>query len=189
VIAARRLAGPLLALLAFPVAGAEIEQLLVEQRGERYGVRVRARLAAPPDAIWTLLTHYPSYPSISPAIQSCERIGADAAGGDLVLTRARACVIGFCKEVRQLQRVRQLGFGELLAEIQPAGSDFRSGRALWRLTPVGDAADLRFDAELEPKFWVPPLLGPWLIKRALEREARASVANLERLAQEEPPRP
>ncbi len=138
----------------------------------------------PTEAIWARLTHYPSYPQISPAIDSCKRIGTHAAGGDLVFTRAQACVIGFCKEVRQRQRVRQLGFGELLAEIQPRGSDFRYGRAHWRLTPLGNATGMRFEAELEPKFWVPPVLGPWLIKRALEQEARASAVNLERLAQE-----
>ena len=180
----RRLVGPVLALLACPAVAAEIEQLSVEQRGERYGVRVQARLDAPAAAVWARLTHYPSYPRISPAIDDCKRVGAAAAGGDLVLTRARACVIGFCKEVRQLQRVQELGFGELLAEIQPAGSDFRYGRAHWRLTSFADATEMRFEAELEPKFWVPPLLGPWLIRRALEQEARASAANLERLALE-----
>ena len=181
---ARRLASPVLALLAVSAVAAEIEQLSVEQRGDRYRVLVQARLGAPADAIWARITHYPSYPSISPAIDSCERVGPAAAGGDLVLTRARACVIGFCKEVRQVQRVHRLGFGELLAEIEPTGSDFRYGRAHWRLTPFADATELRFEAELEPKFWVPPLLGPWLIKRALEQEARASAVNLERLALE-----
>jgi hypothetical protein len=184
VTAVRRLAGSALSLLAFSTAAAEIEQLSVDQRGDRYRVLVQARLGAPVDAIWARITHYPSYPSISPAIDSCERVGSAAAGGDLVLTRARACVIGFCKDVRQVQRVQQLGFGELLAEIQPTGSDFRYGRAHWRLIPSADATELRFEAELEPKFWVPPLLGPWLIKRALEQEARASAVNLERLALE-----
>lgn len=181
-----RRAGILLALLAMPAGAVQVEHLQVVRDGDRYGIQVEARLNAGAHAIWQRLIDFPGYPDITPAIESCERIGAAPEGGDLVLTRARACVIGFCKEVTQLQRVQQLGFGELLAEIDPAGSDFRYGLAHWWLTPGEGTTGLRFEAELEPKFWVPPLLGPWLIARALKSEARASVANLERLAQESP---
>ena len=43
---------------------------------------------------------------------------------------------------------------------------------------------MRFRSEIEPAFWVPPLIGPWLIQRALQAETLKSVANLERLAED-----
>ncbi|MEA2079826.1 MAG: hypothetical protein U9P00_08215, partial [Pseudomonadota bacterium] len=39
-------------------------------------------------------------------------------------------------------------------------------------------------SELAPDFWIPPLLGPWLIKRELRAEALQTMHNLERVAAE-----
>ena len=53
------------------------------------------------------------------------------------------------------------------ALILPRGSDFRRGRAHWRLKVSGDATLMHFDAELVPDFYIPPLIGPWLIRREM----------------------
>ena len=39
-----------------------------------------------------------------------------------------------------------------------------------------------FDAEIEPAFWVPPLIGPYLIARELRRQAQVTAESIERLA-------
>jgi len=72
--------------------------------------------------------------------------------------------------------------GDLHAEVLPAQSDFSYGRADWQFRPAGTSTHLRFSAELEPAFWVPPLLGPWLVERSLREEAERTSAGIERLA-------
>jgi hypothetical protein len=39
---------------------------------------------------------------------------------------------------------------------------------------------------VEPDFWIPPLIGPWLIKRKLLSETLETVDNLEQLAKNPP---
>jgi hypothetical protein len=36
--------------------------------------------------------------------------------------------------------------------------------------------------ELVPAFWVPPVIGPWVIRRKMEEEARLTSAGLEQMA-------
>jgi hypothetical protein len=64
--------------------------------------------------------------------------------------------------------------------VLPPG-DLRYGRARWLFRPAGDQTDFEVSAELEPAFTVPPLIGPWLVKRWLRVETEQSSENLEKL--------
>jgi hypothetical protein len=41
-----------------------------------------------------------------------------------------------------------------------------------------------YDFEMEPAFWVPPVIGPFFIQRTLRRGANRAVDRIERLALE-----
>src|SRR3546814_6184254 len=81
--------------------------------------------------------------------------------------------------LKQVQDVRDSHTTEryqLDALVIPALSNLRYGKAHWQLERCDAQTCLNFSAELEPDFWVPPLLGPWLIKRTMRREiGRAHV--------------
>ena len=75
--------------------------------------------------------------------------------------------------------------GVLKAELLPHGGDFKAGRARWTVGACPSAApitcmDVRI--ELVPAFWVPPVLGPWVIRRKMVEEARRTSAGLEVMA-------
>ena len=40
---------------------------------------------------------------------------------------------------------------------------------------------MAFRAEIEPAFWVPPVIGPYLIARELRAQARTTAEAIERL--------
>ena len=56
------------------------------------------------------------------------------------------------------------------------------GQARWRLENSSGDTRLLFEARIRPAFWVPPLIGPWVIGRVLREEARSTCDGLERLA-------
>ena len=70
----------------------------------------------------------------------------------------------------QVQDVKQHAGGMIEAVTVPALSDFRRGIYRWQLRGENAATRMRFTAVLEPDFWVPPLIGPWMIKRKLLEE-------------------
>src|SRR3546814_6222595 len=99
-------------------------------------------------------------------------------------TRVRVCVGFFCTHLKQVQDVRDSHTTEryqLDALVIPALSNLRYGKAHWQLERCDAQTCLNFSAELEPDFWVPPLLGPWLIKRTMRREANATDRKSTRL--------
>ena len=75
--------------------------------------------------------------------------------------------------------MKQHGGGLIEALTVPALSDFRRGIYRWRLQSENGATRMQFTALLEPDFWVPPVIGPWLIKRKLLDEVRVTTAAIE----------
>jgi hypothetical protein len=65
------------------------------------------------------------------------------------------------------------------ATILPQSSDFRRGRAQWRLTAEGNSTLMQFNAELVPDFFMPPLIGPWLIRREMANQITEIVMIIE----------
>ena len=173
----------LLALAAAPVRAAQVRSLSVHESAGVYTVDMRARLNAPPRAIYAALTDYRALPRINPAIRSVRVLpSVHGARSVRVATVLRACVWFYCKVLHQVQRMTAKPPHELKAVVLPARSDFRSGRARWTVEPCKHESCLAFHATLEPDFWVPPLIGPWLIQKKLRSEAEVTARGLERLA-------
>lgn len=42
---------------------------------------------------------------------------------------------------------------------------------------------------MEPDFWVPPLIGPWIIKRTLKVDGMDAIGRIEALALGKTPKP
>ncbi|HZR38118.1 MAG TPA: SRPBCC family protein [Nevskia sp.] len=186
----RRLARLACLALVPAAAAAEIQSLQVQHDGNRYRVDLQVKLQAPAAAAYAAFAAPGSLPAINPAVrkvQVLERGGDERAR---VYTEVRVCAMLYCKTLRQVQDMRYAprpDGGALHAEVLPESSDFSYGRADWDFRPAGGATELRFSAELEPAFWIPPLLGPWLVERSLREEAERTSAGIERLARPPPP--
>jgi hypothetical protein len=70
----------------------------------------------------------------------------------------------------------------------PEQSDFKYAVSEWLLEPAGEGTNVTYKLELEPDFWVPPVLGPWLLKRTLLKGGTRAINRIERLANT-PPEP
>jgi hypothetical protein len=129
------------------------------------------------------LTDYNHLGRVNDAIEVSEILKTRKPGDYQVRTETEACVWFYCMRVHQVQDVIEAYDGSVTATVIPALSDFRQGYArlnLWQ-EPGGTRVLIR--SEVEPDFWIPPIIGPWLIKRKLRSEALETVRNLERVAQ------
>ena len=176
----------LAALMPLCALAGEILDVAVERFDQRYVVEIDARFAASPDRLRALLTDYSHLKRINDSIQRSEVIEVNSPLHHCVLTEADVCVAMFCKHIVQVQDVSVLPDGNILATVRPTRSDFSYGVARWDFWQEPNGTRMRFRSEIEPAFWVPPLIGPWLIQRALHAETLKSVNNLERLAEGEP---
>src|SRR6185437_1886206 len=97
------------------------------------------------------------------------------------------CVLLFCKTIRQEQIMTtrtQADGGVLQAQFVPTRGGFR-GDGRWVVAPCPASADkacMQVHIELVPLFWVPPMIGPWLIRKKMDQQALYISAGLEQLA-------
>jgi hypothetical protein len=170
---------------ACATSAAEIQSLQVTRSGTRYHVDMEVRLQAPSAASYAVFAAPGNLPRINPAVRQVQLIEQHPDDQARIYTEVRVCALLYCKTLRQMQDMRyaaRADGGDLHAEVLPARSDFSYGRADWQFRPAGAATQLHFSAELEPAFWVPPLIGPWLVERSLREEAERTSAGIERLA-------
>ena len=173
--------GLLAALLLAPAlasAGRILDSSVTLEDGV-YVIAVEARIIAPPDTVFGILTDYEHLTSINSSIRESSIIHTYNPAKHRVHTLIRACILFFCRSVRQVQDLEQQNNHLLVAHIIPELSDFRQGRAEWRLSDAAGATDMHFTARLEPAFWVPPVIGPWLFRHKIVSELLESAVYME----------
>lgn len=170
----------LAALLPSLIAAAELHQFEMVRTGNHYQFSIDATLEAAPRDVWRVLTDYRNLVGLTPAIRESEVL-ADAGPGEVrIRTVTRLCALLFCKNVRQVQRIREPRHGEFEAVAEAQGSDLAYGYAHWRVGGgLRGRASLTIRFDMEPAFWVPPLLGPLVVEMALERETRSLLEGIE----------
>ncbi|MGH8446295.1 MAG: hypothetical protein ACREVL_13565 [Solimonas sp.] len=174
---------------AAPAAAETVESIAVTHEDARYSIELRARLDAPVADAYTVFRDFNNLPRINDAVEEVSPLPSPTPGGERWRTTVRVCVSFFCSRLKQVQDVRSMqddkGY-RLDAIVVPALSNLRYGVAAWRLdgcgTPPETQTCLWFKAELEPDFWIPPLLGPWLIQRTMQRQAQSTAHGIEALA-------
>ena len=174
----------LLLLSAASAIGGKVYTASATHQSGVYFVEVDALVNVPEPQARALLTDYNHLGRINEAIEVSEILKTRKPGDYRVRTVTEACIWFYCKRIHQVQDVIEAYDGSVTATVIPQQSDFRHGYArlnLWQ-EPGGTRVLIR--SEVEPDFWIPPIIGPWLIKRKLRSEALESVQNLERVAQE-----
>jgi hypothetical protein len=149
-----------------------------------YTLALTARIDAPPAIVQRLITDYDRLTELNPSLTESRVVLEHSPVKHRVHTVIQACILFFCRSVTQVQDITRDANGHIEALILPALSDFRQGFARWELAAAGNGTTMHFSATLEPSFWVPPLIGPWLFERQLIREVRESTTIMEARARE-----
>lgn len=176
-----RVYGIFISLLLSPcvlLAGDVLDSSVVHD-GAVYRLSITVRVEAPLAVVYQAITDFTNLAAINPSIKESEVLGSQGAGRQRVRSVIRVCILVFCKQVEQVQDVTLVDHRTVVATMVPGAGDFRAGLARWELTVVGADTDLHFTEAFEPDFWVPPLIGPWLIERKLVREVAETAMYIE----------
>lgn len=178
-----KLAGLLAGLLCTVSALAgQVYVASVSHQSGSYLIEVDTLVQMDEPRVRALLTDYNQLGRVNPAIEVSEILLTRGPGNYRVRTVTDACVWFYCMRVHQVQDVIESPDGTVTALVVPALSDFKYGYARLNLWQETDGTRILIRSEVEPDFWIPPLIGPWLIKRKLLSETLETVDNLEQLA-------
>ena len=92
-------------------------------------------------------------------------------------------VLLFCKSFERYGYLLLEPQSNIVAVVDPEVSDFEYSRESWELISEGDGTVMIYNFEMDPGFWVPPVIGPYYIKRTLKRGGEDAIQRIEALAQ------
>jgi hypothetical protein len=177
--------GLLIVLSAFNNAAAsEVTQAEITFVGNAYHYQFSVEIQAPIEAVREVVTDYDNLKRINnDVIQSevLERYDAHRIKRRLWLNH---CVFVFCFDLYFVEDIEHFEDGTITTTVIPAESNFRRGHSTWRIESVSEAVTrISVDAEQEPDFWIPPVIGPIIFRRAFTKEVRETAVKIEREAQ------
>jgi len=164
---------------------ADLDSVVVDYDAGRYSLDADAYMAAPRESVFSVLTDYDRFGRISSAYKEYRFLDPAPDGTPMIYTRMEGCVLIFCKSLARTEYLYLTEPAHIRSVTVPEQSDFNHSISDWQLTPEGSGTRISYHLEMEPKFWVPPIIGPWILQRRLARGGAAAVDRIERLAQEQ----
>lgn len=162
----------------------------VEQVGDHYRIDAVVMLNGELDPVIRLLSDYGRFAELSPTVVGSRVISGRSGRNARIEVRLRPCVLVIlCRTVTKVSDVRIESQGRRMRyDIVPGPGDFREGIETITLTDKTDEESARvrfvYSAVLTPKFFVPPFVGTWLIRRQIGNDLEASGERLERMLQD-----
>jgi hypothetical protein len=181
-VAAQRVIA-LAVMLAAATAGAgQTERAEMHFHDGSYEYTFTALLEGSSAAVHAIVTDYDNLGRINDDIVESRVLERYPGGGVKRVLRLTPCLLLFCFNLHFVESVRETP-GRIVTTVIPAESNFADGRSEWRIEAI-DAGRTRIsvNARQTPTFWIPPVIGPLLLRHVFLREVRETCTNIERLA-------
>jgi len=175
-------AGLALSAAAVP---ATLTSLVITREDGRYELVAETHLDAEPQEIFDVLLEYDDngFQRISSVYKESTYLEPAPDGTPIIYTRMEGCILFFCKSMRRVERLEAMRPSLIRTYTLPEQSDFTYSYSEWALEPDGDGTVMKYILIMEPDFWVPPIVGPWFLKRALSVGGEHAIRRIERMAQ------
>ncbi len=167
-----------------PVWSAEMKSLEISRDAGRYELVADVLMNAPAEAIFEVLVDYDGLDRISSIYKESGYLEPADDGTPMVFTRVEGCVMFVCMNMRRVERLETRWPNWIRTTALPEQSDFHYSQAEWLLEPEEYGTRVTYRLAMEPDFFVPPVIGPWVLKRRLMAGGARAVERIERLAQE-----
>lgn len=177
---------PVMYLVAYinspPLLANDIAELEVTEEEGTYHIKATVVLHAPADYVRSVLMDFVHIYRLNPSIIESEVLTSPDDHTARVRTKVLGCIASYCEELERIEEVRMLATGDIQAEIMPDSGQFISGITLWQIHPMGEHTRLTYHSEMEPGFFIPPVIGSYILKSKLREELTTSFARLEKIA-------
>ncbi len=181
-----------LALLPGISLCADIKTIEIKKENNLYHMHINATVDADVDSIIRIITDYENLPLINPYLKESKLLDNPEDERTTVIMLTEICVLFLCYNTRHVQTFHFIENGILFSRIIPEESDFQAGWMRWEIKEMDSnkiypVTRIILDIEMVPDFFVPPVIGPYQIKRIMLKMTRAIILNLEKKAKINPP--
>ena len=170
-------------LWAGAATAAELRDINVEHHKGRYTVHSVVWFDARVEQVFEVFRQWDLSTKFSSAIAESRDLAADEYGRPQYYVRNEGCLLFFCKSFVRQGYVELEVNRELRAFADPEVSDFRLSHESWTFVAEAGGTVVSYHLRMEPKFWIPPGIGPYLIKRKFRNNGGDAIDRIEAIAQ------
>ena len=171
-------------LLLLPAAhAADMLSIEVDYDDGTYTMNSEVWFDASIEQVFEVFRRWDYSAEFSSTIVEARDVEADEQGRPQFYIRNKGCVLFFCKSFERRGYVEQKLNRELLAFTDPQTSDFHQSDERWDFAARNGGTVVKYNLEMSPKFWIPPGIGPYLIKRKLKKGGERAIDRIEVIAQ------
>jgi len=172
-----------LILPSFISTAGEILELSVIQEHDEYKLRIVAVLDAPENYVYNVITDYEHAYRINPTITSVDIFPTDDENKVRVQHYSTHRIGPLSFDITWAGDIVETGHGGIHITTVPEISSFDSGSALWEINTLEDRTYVLHESSMKPNFFIPPIIGSYIMKKYMEEETLAIFDRIERLAQ------
>ncbi len=129
-------------------------------------------------ADWDLSTQYSS------VIVESRNLEPAADGRPRYFARNKVCLLFFCMDFVRSGHLDQQPLEYIHATADPEISDFHLAKESWLFSEEDGGTAVVYFLELKPKFWIPPLIGPYIMKRKMRKSGGDAIHRIEAVAKD-----
>lgn len=171
-----------LGLLLSTARACDIDISTIKFEGDSYSYVFQSQLDARISAVRAVITDHANLHRLNDNMVEArilERLDDDHLKR---LLRLERCILSFCFELVFVENVVEKPT-VIVTTVIPQESNFVDGVTTWEIRPLKPAVtQLRLSATQTPGFWIPPVLGPLILKRVFQAEMKETCALIESLA-------
>jgi len=179
----------LLVLVAFPAiaGGATLRDISVDHVDGAYIMRSEVWFDVGIEKIYGLLLDWDQSPKFSSVIAESRNLEPGPDGRARYYSRTEGCLWFFCKSFERYGYVVHQPLSYIEAHADPAQSDFEVSDERWEFREEADGTVVTYAFRMKPKFFIPPLIGPAILKAKLRNGGANAIERIEKLARDYAP--
>lgn len=168
--------------LPFCAAG-ELLESYVNFEDDHYLLHLDMRVDAESSDVYAVLLDFNNIPAVNDSIVYSKLLESNGRE-HRVQFDSEGCVWVICRRVMQVVTVTEMGNGFILSHTHPDESDLQYGKTLWQIIDEGETTRIKYNADYVPKFWVPPIIGPYFFQERMLEEGLKTLNGIETLARD-----
>ena len=120
----------------------------------------------------------------SSVVVESRNVEPDEFGRPRYYSRNRVCLWFYCKSFERFGYVSFEYLEYIESTVDPEKSDFHVSDERWEFREEDNGTVIVYDLVMKPKFFIPPLIGPAIMKRKLKNGGTAAIDRIEAVAKE-----
>ena len=173
--------------LAVSAAGAsELREVNVDREDGVFVMHSVVWFDADINAVYNVFLDWDLTEQFSSVVVESRNTGSDENGDRGFYVKNRGCLMFFCMSAERVGSVEHKPLEYIKTTVDPEQSDFLIADESWEFEPNANGTLITYHLQMQPKFWVPPLVGSYVIKKKLRDDGLEAMDRIEAIAQKWP---